>query len=55
MLKLLCLMGLHNWHEPEMNFFNPAEVHEKCLTCGARRVRFDKTRKKDAWRRKKWF
>lgn len=54
--KLFCLAGWHEWFEPTMDFFNPCNVKEECLFCGAKRVRFDKRRRKDTWRkRRKWY
>ncbi len=53
--KISCLMGLHNWFEPTMNFYNPAEIHEECVNCRTTRMRFDKRRRKDVWRKRRWF
>jgi hypothetical protein len=54
--RVVCIMGLHTWHEPRMNFFNPQEIHEECLVCGATRTRFDRRNKRDVWRkRRRWF
>lgn len=55
-MDMCCFIGWHMWYEPTMNFYNPAEIHEECSHCRKTRMRFDKRRRKDAWRkRNKWF
>jgi hypothetical protein len=43
---ILCLAGIHNWYEHNINFFDPREVNEECRWCATRRQRFDKKRYK---------
>ncbi len=41
---MCCLIGWHAWYEPEIDFFNPINVKEECISCHKRRVRLDKSR-----------
>jgi hypothetical protein len=58
MRKLLCLMGLHQYQQFNINFFDLREINEECQGCGKRRFRFDKSKKwgDEIWQRKRrWF
>ena len=45
-MKFLCFLGLHEWIEYEIDFFNPRHVQEICLVCEKRRERIDETKQK---------
>lgn len=52
--RLMCLAGLHNWIECDLDFFNPRNVTEYCIACKTKRKRFDKREYRRSFWNTRW-